>query len=219
MRSLPGFAVALVAAAVLTSPALGQEGGSGVSGWVFLAGPGEGGGGKVYAELFTMQGKSLKGVCVEGYEYVIGGVEPGRYKLRFGFGCGQNGNRPPYIWFDGSSGGTDGHACAAVIRVTAGHVTEGLNATLDPARGPASRCGSNAKPGATGQVGVQRPAPGAAASPSPSPVGEIDFTPGIVADPRPTTPLATVIGVSAGAVAAVGVLVWWLLRRARRLEA
>jgi len=203
--------VALVAFSFAVAPAIAQQSGTGgISGRVFFETTAQGGGGQVWVQAFRLPDlDEAKGVCVDGFEYEILGLRPGTYKLRFGFGCGVDRDQPPHEWFVQTSGPD----CAAEIVVAAGFVTDGINADVNRDRGPEFSCGGGGEESPP-EFGQQRPI--GQSTPSPTPTGEVEFTPGVVADPAPGTPWGTVVGFAVALVLAVAGFLLWTAMRGRR---
>lgn len=213
MHPLRVVAAALLAASFVAAPVAAQEGTTGgISGRVFFETTAQGADGQVWVQAFRLPDLTeARGACVQGFEYEILGLKPGTYKLRFGFGCGVDRDQPPYEWFVQ----TAGEKCAAEIVVAAGFVTDGINADVNRDTGAERVCG-DADPdagGGGGGAGVQRPI---TASPTAIPTGEIEFTPGVVADPDPGTPWGTVVGFAVLLILAVAVALLWFARRGQR---
>jgi hypothetical protein len=95
--------------------------------------------GEITGAVSTASGAALSGACVtafpaDGSTPVVGvsgaggysliDLQPGRYRVEFGAGCGATGYRTQW-WRDASSRRT-----ATVIKVTANHVVTGINASL-----------------------------------------------------------------------------------------
>lgn len=210
MRLLRGLLCVLFTVLLVPAASAQEERTGGISGMVFFE-FGAGAGGKVFGRAYRASDtRAIKGACADGNVYEILGLAPGLYKLRFGFGCGQGGERGPYEWFDGDRG-TDAPVCAALVRVVAGEVTDTINLSVNETTGPRNPCSPVASTPREVQ-GIRRPIR-PALSPTATPTDEIPFTPGVVATPGPSTPLGTVIGASAGALLALGAFGWWLYRR------
>jgi hypothetical protein len=107
------------------------------------------------------------GACVGGDGgYLIEGLEPGRYWVRFGFGCEDEPDRAPYEWFDD----VPSRRCATPIKVIAGNDVEKIDAIVDRQHGASGPCPSRSSGATSRRLSVGAPiAEQARAEPTPDP--------------------------------------------------